>query len=125
MKKKIDSATEERKGQILRGISEVLSALTDIKLNESQMGSLSRIVENANTLSRLFSSQLAVYRCMLPENDADHLEFDEIHMEDVFDAEATSHRTIRCVTSPVVLKIGDEKGDNVSCLNMNLRDFAD
>lgn len=110
----IDVATEERKCQLIDDISNTLSTLTKTELNDGQLTNLRKVVEHAITLSRLFSIQRAVYTCVLPDcSTASLLAFDQELMEDVFDAEDTSNRPVRCLTFPALLKAGDETGDNV------------
>ena len=114
LRSKIDAATERQKAQLMREISNVLSALTNIELNESQQTGLDRIVGNAIELSRILKLQQAVYECVFPAmDDSGCLHFDKDLMEDVYNEEETSDTLVRCVTFPALIKTGDEHGDNV------------
>lgn len=114
LKEAIDAATAERKSELVKDISCVLSELTRIELTDNQRTSLGKLVEHALSLSSLFSVQRAVYTCVLPDCEGSkQLTFDKKLMENILDAEDTRAKRVRCATFPAVLKAGDEHGDNV------------
>lgn len=90
-----------------------MMALTDCQINPTQLQALHSVVDHAVVLSRLLSIQHAEYKCILPRAvGSDVLTFDDFMMEDVFIG-ATEGR-VQYVVSPAVVKVGDERGENVS-----------
>lgn len=94
----------------------ILGMLTDVETSETQVKSLTAIINRAVALAHLFRMQRARYEFHLP---AIGDQFTSQTMEDMMlDVESARDQTIRYATFPVVIKFGDEDGDNPDMTNV-------
>ncbi|KAI9718255.1 MAG: hypothetical protein M1812_004245 [Candelaria pacifica] len=101
-------------------IDETLTALTGIECSDAWDKGLRSILDQAVEISHLFRIQRAEFQVLRPSLQNERpVDFDPEVMEDISgeDEVLLRGREIGCVTFPAVLKIGDETGDNVSCLS--------
>jgi hypothetical protein len=97
----------------------LLGKLTDADDHESRVASLKSIIKRSIDLAHLFKSQRAQYDFILPVPSS---AFDAATMEDISDVGDDLHESpITCATFPLVIKTGDETGDNTHLTNVVLK----
>lgn len=122
--RKYATETHRQKNHLIDDIAITMMALTGCQINPTQLLALHSVVDHAVVLSRLLSIQHAEYKCVLPRAEGSEvLTFDGSMMEDIF-VGATEGR-VQYVVFPAVLKVGDERGENVSISSIRFQWEAD
>jgi hypothetical protein len=94
----------------------VLSTLTGVEDFETQIPSLTTIVNRAVSLSHLYRVQRAEYDIILPSPGT---RFSHENMEEFsLDGDSNAELKVKCATFPFVVKRGDENGENAQLTNI-------
>jgi hypothetical protein len=94
----------------------VLSTLTGVEDFETQIPSLTTIVNRAVSLSHLYRVQRAEYDIILPSPGT---RFSHVNMEEFsLDGDSNAELKVKCATFPFVVKRGDENGENAQLTNI-------
>lgn len=99
---------------IVRQVNLILGSISDASATESRDNSLRVLINSSIDLSRLLRVQKAVFSVIMPPiEDFQRTIFDSDTMEDIGgeDEDTLSHREIRCITFPGIVKSGDENGE--------------
>lgn len=96
-----------------------LDGITDLDRVEAKVASLQSTIKRAITLAHLFRIQRSQFEVKLPTlNDP----FDPETMENTaFDSDAQAGSALSCAVFPAVLKMGDERGENIQWRNVVLK----
>lgn len=100
-------------------ITMALDSLAGMPSNDTKLASLQPIVRRSITIAHLFRIQRARFEVDLPLPSRP---FDPSLMENVaFDRDAEPSHPIDCATFPMVVKVGDENGENTQWQNVVLK----
>lgn len=102
-------------------VNRILSSITDAKASDARDSALRLLINNTIELARLLSVQKAVFRVTMPQIlPHQKTMFDPSEMEDIGgeDEERLTAREICCVTSPSIVKSGDEHGSHPQFRNV-------
>jgi hypothetical protein len=110
MKHHFDSASSS----LAEMICITLHTLTEVEESPAKVDSLNAIIKRIIALSHVFRVQRAQFDFHLPLPGTP---FDPAMMEEDCAKEAETQCQIRCALFPVVVKYGDEKGENVESSN--------
>ncbi|KAK4166176.1 AKAP7 2'5' RNA ligase-like domain-containing protein [Cladorrhinum sp. PSN259] len=118
---KLQTKTTNLVGTIVSRVNELLDAMTATKSNDNRDQGLRALISSAIDLSRLLSTQRAVFNVMMPEIlPHQRIVFDAETMEDIGgeDEDSLLEREVCCVTFPGIIKRGDSSGGHMQYRNV-------